>query len=219
MTRNPFTLPFERLPNTIPIFPLAGAVVMPGAQLPLNIFEPRYLNLVEDALAQHRMFAMVQPDPASGKHGEGVFRTGCAGRISSFTETGDHRLLLTLLGVCRFEIQEELPTLRGYRRVIADWQQFAVDYAPSRLEAPDRNRLLGRLRSYVKAKGLTVAWNEVEEMDDTRLVNTLVSRLPLDAIDKQALIETGSLTGRARVLGALLDVPFTFPGKGAERRH
>ena len=219
MVRNSFTLPFERLPTTIPIFPLAGAVVMPGAQLPLNIFEPHYINMVEDALAQHRMFAMVQPDPDSGSDGEGVYRTGCAGRISSFSETDDHRFLLILLGVCRFEIQEELPTMRGYRRVIADWQHFAVDYAPSHLAAAVRNELLGRLRIYMKANGLTVTWNEVEELDDARLVNTLVSRLPLDAIDKQALIETGSLTERARLLGALLDVPFTSPGEGTEWRH
>ena len=218
MAMNQFTLPFEKLPATLPIFPLAGAVVMPGAQLPLNIFEPRYLNMVEDALAQHRMFAMVQPDRSSSKDGKAVFRTGCAGRISSFSETDDHRFLLILLGVCRFEIQEELPTVRGYRRVIADWQQFAIDYEPAYLEAADRNDLLGRLRTYVKANGLTVSWNEVEELDDLRLVNTLVSRLPLDAIDKQALLETGSLTERAHVLGALLDVPFNSPGEGAKWR-
>ena len=127
MARNPFTLPFERLPASIPVFPFTGAVVMPGVQLPLNIFEARYLNMVEDALAQHRIFAMVQSDPGSGRDGEAVFQTGCAGRISSFSETDDGRFLIILLGVCRFDIREELPTVRGYRRVIADWQRFAVE--------------------------------------------------------------------------------------------
>jgi len=219
MARNPFTLPFERLPASIPVFPFTGAVVMPGVQLPLNIFEARYLNMVEDALAQHRIFAMVQSDPGSGRDGEAVFQTGCAGRISSFSETDDGRFLIILLGVCRFDIREELPTVRGYRRVIADWQRFAVDYAPSRLEAGDREHLLGLLRPYAEVNGLTVAWDEVKAMDDMRLVNTLVSRLPLDAIDKQALLETVTLTERARVLGALLDVPFAPVGGGAERRH
>lgn len=219
MARNPFALPFERLPATIPVFPLTGAVVMPGAQLPLNIFEPRYLNMVEDALAQHRMFAMVQPDPVSGRDDEAVFRTGCAGRISSFSETDDGRFLIILLGVCRFDIREELPAVRGYRRVIADWERFAIDQAPSCLEAGDRNCVLGLLRPYAETNGLTVAWDEVKAMDDARLVNTLVSRLPLDPIDKQALLETVSLTERARVLGALLDVPFSPLGEGAKRRH
>jgi uncharacterized protein len=120
MKTNPWMLPFDKLPASIPIFPLPNAIVMPGCQLPLNIFEPRYLRMVLDAMAGERMIGMVQPDPASSKGKVSVYRTGTAGRITFFNEIDDGRLMIVLTGVCRFDIQEEVPTVRGYRRAAAD---------------------------------------------------------------------------------------------------
>ena len=127
MSSNPFIPPFEALPDTLPIFPLPGAIVLPHTELPLNIFEPRYLNMTNDALGSHRMIGMIQPDPQGETEGR-VYRTGCAGRITQFRETADCRIEMTLTGVCRFDLAEELSTTRGYRLVVPDWSRFAGDY-------------------------------------------------------------------------------------------
>jgi hypothetical protein len=206
MTSSPFTLPFDKLPVSLPIFPLPGVIVMPGAPLPLNIFEPRYLNMVTDALAEDRMIGMVQPDPrAADPHGETVCRTGTAGRITAFNETRDGRFLIRLTGVCRFDIQEEVPTLRGYRRVVADWSRFAVDYE-STGRVPERRDLLDRLKRYAGSRQLEIEWGTLRVLDDRELVNVLVTMLPLDDADKQALVEAVTLAERARLLSGLLEI-------------
>jgi Lon protease-like protein len=128
LSRNPFIVPYEQLPQTLPIFPLPGAIVMPGNELPLNIFEPRYLNMVSDALSTHRMIGMVQPDPDARSEHE-LCRTGCAGRITQYRETSDGRIEMVLSGVCRYDLGEELPTTRGYRLIVPDWSRFSDDYA------------------------------------------------------------------------------------------
>ena len=204
MARNPFTLAYEKLPSSLAIFPLAGAVVMPGTDLPLNIFEPRYLSMVFDALGAHRMIGMVQPDAAATTAGEPVYHTGCAGRITSFSETTDGRLLLVLTGVCRFDIQEELSAINGYRRVVPDWARFRADYKASDEHIQDREELLRSLRSYCEVKQLEVAWDELELLRGGDLVNLLTCRLPLEVADKQALLEVITVAERAKLLNALL---------------
>src|SRR4051812_49374614 len=138
-----------QLPTEFPIFPLPGAVLLPGGKLPLNIFEPRYLSMVEDALGEGRMLAMVQPDPARGPTptGPAVYRVGCLGRISSFSETDDGRFLITLTGVTRYQIVVELEMRRGYRRVRADLSAFAADLEPE-TDGIERRALLDALRAY-----------------------------------------------------------------------
>jgi Lon protease-like protein len=206
MASSPFTLPFDRLPVSLPIFPLPGAIVMPGAPLPLNIFEPRYLNMVTDALAEDRMIGMVQPDPrASDPRGETLCRTGTAGRITAFSETRDGRFLIRLTGVCRFDLQEEVPTLRGYRRVVADWSRFAADYEAAG-RVPERRDLLDRLKRYAEARQLEIEWDTLRVLDDLELVNVLVTMLPLEIPDKQALVEAITLSDRARLLSGLLEI-------------
>ncbi len=156
--RNPFEPGFEQLPETLPIFPLSGVLLLPGGKLPLNVFEPRYLAMVFDALAGPRLIGMVQPVQPGGYAGDGlptadgkpqVHRIGCAGRITSFNETEDGRLLLALSGVCRFEIVRELePAHGGYRRVSSVFSRYRadLDHADEQIEL-DRERLMGRRQS------------------------------------------------------------------------
>lgn len=219
MPTNCFILPFERLPATLPIFPLHNAVVMPGAQLPLNIFEPRYLNMVFDSLGAERMIGMVQPDSATkGEHQPKVYRTGTAGRISSFSETPDGRLLIVLSGVCRFDIREEIPTTRGYRRVIPDWDRFRSDYALSDPVPCDPGKLMELLKEYFRRKNLNADWTILKPMPLPVLVNVLVSRLPFDVPERQALVEAVSIEDRYAKLLRLLEFEMAAARVGTDVR-
>ena len=219
MHPHPFTLPFDKLPVSLPIFPLAGTIVMPGAPLPLNIFEPRYLNMVIDALAEDRMIGMVQPDPTrKDPHGDPLYRTGTAGRITAFNETRDGRFMIRLTGICRFDIQEEVPTVRGYRRVVADWSRFAADYEHTG-HVPERRDLLDRLKRYATTYQLQIEWDAMRPLDDLTLVNVLATMLPLNVEDKQAIVESVTLEERARLLSALLGIAQAPFDDGSTRPH
>jgi Lon protease-like protein len=219
MSPHPFLLPFERLPASLPVFPLANAIVMPGSQLPLNIFEPRYLNMVFDALGAERLIGMVQPDP-SGRDGHGLYRTGTAGRIQSFSETQDGRLLIVLTGVCRFDVGEEIPTTRSYRRVVADWSRYEDDYDFSaEIAGEERTRLLALLRDYFQCKGIDTHWPAVEVMPVPLLVNVLAGQLPFDPPERQALVEAVSLEERLDKLTHLLEFDSAGSGAGDGTRH
>lgn len=190
MSQSPFVAPFERLPETLPIFPLSGAIVMPGSELPLNIFEPRYLNMVSDSLRTHHMIGMIQPNPAA-RDETGLCRTGCAGRITRYRETADGRIEMVLSGVCRYDVGEELPTTRGYRLIIPDWSRFRADYAEhERLLREQQGRLIRILKRYFNAKQLNTDWNMLESLPTMGLVNSLTMVLPLSEQYKQALLET-----------------------------
>ena len=217
MPHSPFMPNYDNLPSTLPIFPLETAVVMPQAELPLNIFEPRYLNMVEDALATHHMFGMVQPDPSKKGSPTPVYRTGCAGRITSYKETVDGRILLALSGVCRFEIRQELATTRGYRKVIPDWSRFALDFEKQN-DQPlmDRQRFLGALKRYLRAKDLDADWNSLEQTPDLRLVGSLTCLLPLEPADKQAVLESIEPSRQADALLAILEMSVHDHGRPSE---
>ena len=200
---------FGQLPAEIPIFPLSGALLLPGGRLPLNIFEPRYLAMVEDSLAAGRMFGMVQPDPALPRTeiGSQIYRIGCLGRLTSFAETDDGRYLITLTGVIRFRVMEEAEMRRGYRRALVEYG----DYAPDLLDggpAPriDRDALLGALRPYFKARGIEANWEAVEKTADAMLVTTLSMVCPFDVREKQALLEARGPSERAAMLVALMQM-------------
>ena len=206
MTRSAFIPEYASLPDRLPIFPLEDAVLMPQFDLPLNIFEPRYLNMVEDALRGERMFGMVQPDPRGRGDPAAVYATGCAGRITSYQETSDARILLSLSGVCRFDIRAELPATRGYRLVVPDWSRFFVDYRLEEEASPDlRKGLIEGLRRYFRVTRLEVDWAVLEELPTTRLVNTLSAVLPLAPAEKQAILEAVSLAERLTALRAALE--------------
>ena len=215
--RNPFEPGFEQLPDTLPIFPLSGVLLLPGGKLPLNVFEPRYLAMVMDALAGHRMIGMVQPQQPGGYAGDGmpaddgppkVHRIGCAGRIVSFNETEDGRLLLALSGVCRFEIVRELDLAQGgYRRVSSVFSPFRADL--DHADEPvtlDRERLMAALAAFFRGKNLSTDWDAVKQAADANLVTSLSMVLPFGPAETQALLEAADGSARAKLLTAFLEM-------------
>lgn len=197
------------LPDTFPIFPLEGALLLPRGRLPLNIFEPRYLAMTEDALGAGRLFGMIQPDESrpSGASGPALQRVGCLGRLSSFSETEDGRYLITLDGLIRYRIAEELPMRRGYRQVQADYQGFQTDLEPAGALAEGmRAGLLTALRSYFGARRAEANWQSIEQMPDDVLVVTLCMACPFSSVEKQALLEAADPVERAGALLALLKI-------------
>ena len=195
------------LPREIPVFPIAGALLLPGSRLPLQVFEPRYLALTEDVLGAGRMFGMIQPNTALEleQNGPTLYRVGCLGRIVTFSETEDGRYLLTLAGIVRFRILAELAMRRGYRVVTPDYAPFWSDVEPP--TAPlsiDRDGLLSALRAYFTYQGFEVDWEAVTSMSDEALVTTLSTACPFEPAEKQALLEAGTPAERAVSLLALL---------------
>lgn len=211
----------EDLPRILPIFPLNGVLLLPQGKLPLNIFEPRYLALVQDALAWGRIFGMIQPSAAPSGPGEPpVFETGCAGRISSFDETDDGRLLITLTGVCRFRIAEEVESTRGYRRVVANWAPFAGDLAEDPQISVDRARLFAVLKPFLKMHSMEMNWKAIETASDLALTVSLAMACPFEPREKQALLESADPSHRAETLIALMEmaVADASSGKGSLRQ-
>lgn len=196
----------EQLPPEIAVFPLTGALLLPGGRLPLNIFEPRYLAMIEDSLAAGRMLGMIQGDasrPRDAQGGSALFGTGCLGRLSSFAETEDGRLLVTLTGVARFQVEEELPSRRGYRRVRADYAPFLADLEPETLPVP-KGEILAALGPYFAAHGMEANGEAIAALSAPALVTTLAMVCPFTPAEKQALLEAATLPERAAALLALL---------------
>ena len=198
--------PPNNLPAEFPVFPLSGALLLPGGKLPLNIFEKRYLRMVDDALSSGRVIGMIQPDDSRGEtpSGPALYRVGCLGRLSSFSETDDGRYLITLTGLIRFGVQVELEVMRGYRRVRADLAKFELDLDRTERPPIDRDRLLASLRAYFEAHGFDANWEAIDEMPDAALVNTLAMVCPFEPPEKQALLEAQTEVERAETLLALL---------------
>ena len=203
----------RRLAERIPVFPLAGALLLPRAELPLNIFEPRYLAMVRDAMAGLQLIGMVQPKDAHEP--PALFSTGGLGRITQFSESSDGRLLITLTGLTRFRIGRELEVDTPYRQVAADYAGFAGDLRePDPLPATARADLEASLKSYLDAQGLSADWDAVAGADDESLVNTLCAACPFSVAEKQALLEAADVPARADVLTALMT--FAQPTDGGE---
>lgn len=197
----------EPLPAAVPVFPLTGALLLPRGVLPLNIFEPRYLAMVRDAMAAtgaaNRIIGVIQPRTAGEP--PPLYDVGCLGRISDYRETDDGRILIALTGVSRFRIQAELDRTTLYRQVMVDYLGFGDDRDdPDALAAAARAGLEDVLHAYLDAKGLSADWDAVKTADDEALVTTLASVCPFDPVEKQALLEAEDLADRAATLTALM---------------
>jgi Lon protease-like protein len=198
------------LPEIIPVFPLAGALLLPRGQLPLNIFEPRYLEMVDDSFRDgHRLIGMIQPDPAhpGPEDKPTLFKVGCIGRITQMAESGDGRYLLQLTGVVRFRIEEELKVATAYRQCRITTIPFADDFVARKGEdAVDRKAVLEALTAFLKANKLKTDWDGVESAPNEALVNALAMMSPYGAPEKQAMLEAPDLKSRAEILIAVTEM-------------
>jgi Lon protease-like protein len=195
------------LPSVIAVFPLNGALLLPGGVLPLQIFEPRYLNMVDDVMRGDRLIGMIQTIPGGPRHTPHLAEVGCAGRITSYSETGDGTSLIALTGVCRFEVLAELEVRTPYRQVRAAFGPFHVDLAPDPdLEPFERPAFLALLRRYLERRQLGVEWEVISSAPAAALINSLAMALPFSTAEKQALLEARDLEARRHTLSALLEM-------------
>jgi uncharacterized protein len=209
------------LPAILPIFPLTGVLLLPRGKLPLNIFEPRYLAMTRHALASERLIGMVQPSDLTASTGDPpVYPIGCAGRITSFSETEDGRFLITLTGISRFRIRDELALLDGYRRIVPGWDEFARDLENEDEPAFDRERLLRGLMTYFQQHQISADWDAVSSVSGDRLVTSIAMICPFEPSEKQALLEAPDLGERARMLTAIVEMAaLDRPSDAVGARH
>jgi len=193
------------LPSRLAIFPLTGAVLFPQTQLPLNIFEPRYIQMIDEVLSTpDRIMGMIQPNLSKTdlKSNE-LKKVGCAGRISSFSETGDGRYLVTLTGLIRFEIAQELDTTTPYRQIMTNYENYQEDLKPSNTENIDRKNLLFLIKKYLEQKNLLIDWEIIEQSPTEQLINYSGVLVPFEPEEKQLLLETKTLFERCKTLESL----------------
>lgn len=199
----------DELPGVIPVFPLRAALLLPRGEMPLNIFEPRYLAMIEDAIRGHRIIGLIQPEPEAAEEdpSPGLVRVGCAGRLTAFGETGDGRYLITLTGVARFSVVQELTVSTPYRQVQASYDDFLADLAPGEgQEEVDRDALLRTLKDYLEANSLEADWDGIRRAPNEALVNALAMMSPFGPREKQALLEAPDLKSRAEILVAVTEM-------------
>jgi Lon protease-like protein len=215
--------PYRRpddLPAVIPVFPLPAALLLPRSELPLNIFEPRYVAMIDAALAGDRIVGMIQPDEGKGpcSLGPSLCKVGCAGRITSFAETGDGRYMVTLTGIARFVVVEELVTNTLFRQCRVSATSFVVDFAASADESEvDRSSVLKTFRDYLDAHNLEADWDSVGRASNETLINALAMMAPFGTAEKQALLEAPDLRARAETLVALTEMSLARDPGGPRR--
>lgn len=205
------------LPDTIPVFPLPGALLLPRARLPLHIFEPRYLAMLDDALkTRARLIGMVQPQANASGPGH-LHDIGCAGRLTAFSETEDGRYMITLSGISRFRIEEEVEGFAPYRRAKVTWDGFERDRGHAE-EDPgfERTCFLDMLARFFAEKGLDTDWDSLKDAEDELLINSLAMLCPFEPEDKQALLEAPTLVRRRETLATLIE--YALLARGSEER-
>jgi len=208
------------LPRRLKVFPLPGALLLPHAELPLNIFEPRYLAMVNDVLSGHRIIGMIQPDEHAGE--DALCETGCAGRITSFNETDDGRFIVLLSGLCRFDVIRETTAGTAYRTFEVDYDRFRCDYdLDQSLPAgePARDALLKLVEAFGAARNATVDFDSLAKLNDLQVVNVLVCGLGFETPSAQGLIESVGLAERAALLSGLMKFEIQQPEGADTRRH
>ena len=207
---------FTDLPDTMPVFPLTGVLLLPRAALPLNVFEPRYLELVDDALKGNRLIGIIQPlESEDTVLRPRLSQVGCAGKIIAWRESEDNRYLITLAGLARFRVKEEISTLSAYRQVACDFKPFAADLGQSGEDGDfPRERLLAALKDYLSRRDMKADWKSVMTAPAESLVNALAMMCPFEPAEKQALLEAPSWTDRVSTLVALLEISTAGQGPG-----
>jgi uncharacterized protein len=211
----------SEMPTELPLFPLEGALLLPRRPIQLTVFEPRYLAMLDDALAGERLIAMIQPsEPESEPTPPALHQIGCAGRIVQYAEVGDGRCFLTLMGVARFRLAGERTSDAPYRIALPDYSPFGEDFTEGAGEAAvDRDSLLTTLRQYAEANEIKVAWNDVKEASNEALVNGLSMMSPCGPREKQALLEAPDLKSRADMLVAITAMDLVRGGDSAPHLH
>jgi Lon protease-like protein len=208
LTGSGFSTEFHNLPASLPVFPLGGVLLLPYGRLPLNIFEQRYLAMTDDALRSERLIGIIQP--TSEVEGQQkvppLYKTGCAGRITAFSETDDGRYLVTLLGICRFDVEHEVDSTRGYRRVVPNWEPFRSDVVKRDKFDIDKERLLVALRGYFEKKAIDADWEAINRMNNVQLITTLAMICPFNATEQQALLVAEKIEDRASTMISLLEM-------------
>ncbi len=208
------------LADVIPVFPLPGALLLPRGQMPLNIFEPRYLAMIDDAMRSgHRLIGMIQPDSAhpGSETKPNLYKVGCVGRITQLAETGDGRYLIQLTGIARFRVEEELAVMTPYRQCRVRYTPFVDDFTARKgEEAVDRKSLLHALTAFLKANDLKADWDGIENAPNEALVNALAMMSPYGTAEKQALLEAPDLKTRAEILVAVTEIELAKKTSGGE---
>jgi uncharacterized protein len=206
------------LPKAIPVFPLSGALLLPRTDLPLSIFEPRYLAMIEDAMYAERIVGIIQPVEKDDSDTPQLEAVGCAGRITSYSETDDGRLLITITGVARFNLKKEVAVKTPYRMFNVDYKPYAIDFVnETGARSVNRDQLITAFRQYLEANNMSADWNEVNAVSTEVLVNTLSLLAPYPPREKQALLEAPDLKSRADVLVALTEMALAKSGSGKSK--
>ena len=204
----PFGLPFSSLPKNIPIFPLPGALLLPHGRMPLNIFEDRYVKMILDSLRESRLIGMVQPISKikdTNTDESELFHIGCLGRIISFSEMDDGRIFITLQGVARFKILDELKNQFPYRSITAQYNDYEDDYDPYKA-VKGRNNLANILGNYLEEKKVALEWKELEKTKDRRLVASIGMMLPFSNTEKQAILESNNFDQMVDIINSLIEM-------------
>lgn len=212
----------NHLPRTIPIFPLTGAVLFPGTQLPLNIFEPRYVKMIDDALSNPgRLLGMIQPASQNQEKGNTLLKkVGCVGRISSFNEAEDNRYLITLSGVVRFEVEQELDVTTPYRQVLANYDNYKIDTETQNSNGIDRSKLLALVKRYLEHRKILADWEIIKQTPTEQLINYSGILVPFTPEEKQLLLEAKTLITRGHALEALYQsYIFDLSGEKSDQLH
>ncbi|HMN72499.1 MAG TPA: LON peptidase substrate-binding domain-containing protein [Rhodoblastus sp.] len=213
-------LDISELPAELPIFPLAGCLLLPRGELPLNIFEPRYLAMIDATLAGKRLIGMIQPRPdAASDRNPALCAVGCAGKITRFAETGDGRYVIALEGVCRFHVVQETTRDTPFRLFDVSYQGFARDLQGPDSERVDRDAVLNALRAFAERNSISVDWESVAKASDEELVNSLSMMSPFGIKEKQALLEADNLRARGEVLVAIAEMELAGDGAGRPSLH
>jgi len=211
----------EDLPKRIPIFPLTGAVLFPGTQLPLNIFESRYVNMIDDALtSSDRLIAMIQPVSSKDNDSKILKNVGCVGKITTFNEIEDNRYLITLTGIIRFKIKEEFDTTTPYRQIFPDFTNFNTDLEDQNVESIDREKLLGLIKKYLEHRNMLTDWDIIQQTSTEQLINYSGVLVPFTPEEKQLLLESITITERCDALEALYQsYIFDLSGENSTKIH